>query len=721
VKDQSSELRHFDDIAVDPARMHVRKANQILSLEPKSLKLLLYLLENRDRLVTKEELVQAVWQDTFITDNAVTRAVAQLRKALGDDAKQAKYIETVPRLGYRFIAEMKDAELVTPSELPPEVQPARPPRWALLAVGMAAVVGAALLATAIRPQPVASRTGGLKTMQLTTSSALDLYPTFSPDSSSVAYASDRTGAFEIFIKPLASGARDIQVTSDGQQNLQPAWSSDGRYIAYYSVKDTGIFVMPALGGPRRRLTDFGTQPAWSKDSKWIVFQSHGLISLSAVDQTCGPFKNEIWLVPLEGGAPKPLNTGQHPGCGQRDPSWTPDGKSILYVSLFNGGRSEFTLIAPDGTGLRKISSPDARIMNPVWSPDGSGIYYSTFSRPGDFIVRRLPIGRDGSPAGDPVEVLPESATMPRALAISSDGHHIAFTASLSTSQLLALPVSPQTHAPTGPPSPVLHENLYRYTEPQFSPDAKHLLYVQFRKGSQDDIWMSDSDGSNATQLTATPNEVYFPSGWLPDGSGILFAKYPESGTELWKMSFPGHAEERMKQFSQPVAFPSLSPDGREVVYNAGSKDGFYLWKLELATGKTTQLTSDPKVFAGIGRWSPNGKWIAFQTHTGDDSYAGVVSSDGRDYKQLTTEAGQSWPWSWAPDNDTIVYAGSRQGVWNLWQVSRTTRIQKRLTDYTSLRTFVRYPAWSPRGDRIVYEFNETKGNIYVADLTRSRP
>ena len=720
MKDQSSELRHFDDITVDLARMHVRKADQLLSLEPKSLKLLLYLLDNRDRLVTKEELIQAVWQDTFITDNALTRSIAQLRKVLGDDAKQAKYIETVPRLGYRFIATIKDAELAVLSA-EPVPEPAQRPssrRWIFWTGGAAGVLAAGLLVIGMRPRPISPRTAELKTLQLTTSSALDLYPAFSPDGSSVAYSSDRPGAFEIFIKSLAPGGRDIQVTNDGQQNLQPAWSADGRYIAYYSVKASGIFVVPALGGPRRRLTDFGTQPAWSKDSKWIAFQSQGMISLSAVDQTCAPVKSEIWLVPLEGGPPKLLNTGQRPACGQRDPSWTPDGKSILFVSLFNGGRSEFSLIAPDGTGLRKIRSPDARIMNPVWSPDGSGIYYSTFSRQVDFIVRRLPVGRDGSAAGDPVEVLPDSASLPRALAISPDGKRLAYTASLSTSQLLALPVSPQTHAPTGPPLPLLHENLYRYTEPVFSPDARRLLYIQFRKGSQDDVWMSDSDGSNPTQLTSTPNEVYFPSGWLPDGSGVLIAKYPESGSEMWRISFPGHAEQRIKQFTQSVAFPSLSPDGREIAFNAGSKGGFDLWKLDLATGRMTQLTFDPKAGRGIGRWSPDGKWIAVQSHVGQDSYAGVVSSEGGAYTQLTTEAGHAWPWSWAPDNDTIVFAGSRDGVWNLWQVSRTTRIQKKLTDYTSLRTYVRYPTWSPRGDRIVYEFNETKGNIYVADLAR---
>jgi Tol biopolymer transport system component/DNA-binding winged helix-turn-helix (wHTH) protein len=718
VKDQSSGFRHFGDITVDLAGMQVLKGDQLLSLEPKSLKLLIYLLDNRDRLVTKEELIKAIWPDTFVTDNALTRSVAQLRKALGDDAKQAKYIETAPRLGYRFIAEVSDAvqALVTPKPTP-ELRPPAPRRWITWALGIAAVVCAVLVVIGMRSRASGRRVAGLTTLQLTTSSGLDLYPTFSPDGSSLAYSSDRTGTFELFIKSLAPGARDIQVTSDGQQNLQPAWSADGRYIAYYSLKGHGIFVVPALGGLRRRLTDFGTQPAWSKDSKWIVFQSLGIISLSAVDQTCSPFGSSLWLVPVEGGGPKPLNTGQRPGCGERDPSWTADGKSILFVSLWNGSRSEFSLIAPDGSGLRTIKSSDAKIMNPVWSPDGRGIYYSTFSRRGDFIVRRLPIGRDGSAAGDPVEVLPDSASLPRALSISPDGKRLAYTASLSASQLLSLPISPKTHAPNGPSLALLHENLYRYTEPQFSPDARRLTYIQFRKGSQDDIWVSDSDGGNAAQLTSPPSAPYFPAGWLPDGSGILFAKYPKSGGELWRLSFSSHAEERIRQFTNGIAFPSLSPDGREIVFNAGSKDGFHLFKLELATGKTTQLTFEHKAGLGAGRWSPDGKWIAFQIHRGHDSYAGVVPSSGGPYTQLTIEAGQSWPWSWAPDNDSIAFSGSREGLWNLWQVSRTTGIQKKLTDYTSLRTFVRYPAWSPRGDRIVYEFNETKGNIYLTELT----
>ena len=74
-----------------------------LELEPKALEVLLFLIERRERLVLKEELLDGVWRDTFVTPNALTRVIAQLRKALGDDAQEARVIETVPRKGYRFL------------------------------------------------------------------------------------------------------------------------------------------------------------------------------------------------------------------------------------------------------------------------------------------------------------------------------------------------------------------------------------------------------------------------------------------------------------------------------------------------------------------------------------------------------------------------------------------------------------------------------------------
>src|SRR5436305_7309751 len=94
VPEQSSQIHQFGDITVDAVSMRVLRGSEPVAIEPKSLKVLLYLIENRGRLVTKEELLRSVWQDAFVTDNALTRTVAQIRKALGDDARQGRIIET---------------------------------------------------------------------------------------------------------------------------------------------------------------------------------------------------------------------------------------------------------------------------------------------------------------------------------------------------------------------------------------------------------------------------------------------------------------------------------------------------------------------------------------------------------------------------------------------------------------------------------------------------
>lgn len=112
--DAKSLIYQFDDVRVDLEKFEVRKADTRARLEPKAVEALVFLIENRGRLVEKKELLDAVWKDAFVTENAMTRVIAQLRKALGDDSKEAKYIETVPTRGYRFIADVQ----VTKSETP---------------------------------------------------------------------------------------------------------------------------------------------------------------------------------------------------------------------------------------------------------------------------------------------------------------------------------------------------------------------------------------------------------------------------------------------------------------------------------------------------------------------------------------------------------------------------------------------------------------------------
>jgi DNA-binding winged helix-turn-helix (wHTH) protein/TolB-like protein/tetratricopeptide (TPR) repeat protein len=107
VMEEGPTIYQFDDVQVDLKNFKVFKAGRAVHLEPKAIKSLIFLIEHRGRLIEKSELLDAVWQDAFVTENAMTKVIAKLRKTLGDGIKEAKYIETVPTRGYRFIADVE--------------------------------------------------------------------------------------------------------------------------------------------------------------------------------------------------------------------------------------------------------------------------------------------------------------------------------------------------------------------------------------------------------------------------------------------------------------------------------------------------------------------------------------------------------------------------------------------------------------------------------------
>ena len=110
---QNSSVFLFDDVRVEPANFQVFKGGKAVQLAPKALSLLLFLIENPGRLIGKDEILEKVWSGTFVTENALAREIAKLRKTLGDDPKAARYIQTVHTRGYRFIAEVKQSNGLT--------------------------------------------------------------------------------------------------------------------------------------------------------------------------------------------------------------------------------------------------------------------------------------------------------------------------------------------------------------------------------------------------------------------------------------------------------------------------------------------------------------------------------------------------------------------------------------------------------------------------------
>ncbi|HZS47845.1 MAG TPA: winged helix-turn-helix domain-containing protein [Blastocatellia bacterium] len=730
-------IYQFDDVRVEPHTLKLFKNGNVVRIEPKTFKVLLFLLENRNRVVEKKELLDAIWNDAFVTENALTRVIAQLRKAIGDDAKGSKYIETVPTLGYRFSADIIATELngstaqITDNPIGvvtngndigrastldrsdisadvPRVRRSVNPET-LVAVAAAVVV---ILATIgmweyFRKPALNREIAVAKTTQITSSAGLDIYPGFSPDGNFVAYSSDRTGSFEIYVKPLTPGGREIQLTSDAQQNMEPAWSPDGKQIAYRS-KDRGIWIMPALGGTAKQIINFGAHPAWSPDGTTIAFQSIDEHDLGATASGASP-SSEIWTVNLQTQQSKRITD---PAVGRDwngSPSWSPDGKHIVFCSY-----AQLWSIKPNGDDPKRLASHQI-IHSLTYSPKGDGVFYIASDIDHGFGLWKILLDPITGDALGPPQKIATTTTASKGLAISADEKRIACSEVRTTSNLASLSISPNTGEAVGPPTLLTHDTSLRKFSPMFSPDGKKILFEVWSVGSNSNIWVIDADGTNSRQVTADASD-HNPN-WFPDGEEIFFVSRRNGKDCFFASSLTGAQESLLLTLELPFAvYEHLSPDGKRVAFQSrDDKGAINVWLSSLDSGQTTQITFDKEV-VGWPYWSPDGNQLVVEAVRGEDSVLYTTPSDGGPLTPLVSDRGQSWSGGWSPDGKKIAFAGQRDGVWNLWWVSPITKEKKRLTNYDLLREYVRYPDWSPRGDQIVYEYAETTGNIWIMDL-----
>ena len=704
----------FADVRVDLSRMAATRDGLPISLEPKAFDVLVHLLEHRDRIVTKDELLDAVWTGTFVTPNVLTRAIAQIRKGLGDESDNARFIETVAKRGYRFIAPVTVVEPASlPGDAPPPPPAAGPAEpvpagaalsrrsWLAVAALMSAVAALAILGTiaALRSRTAKPDAPSVEPQlkRLTNRRGFSGTPALSQDGRAIVYASDVSGSVELYLGSFQGGA-EVPLTKDGGHNVQPAWSPDGQWIAFHSRKRGGVWIVPATGGEARQVVDFGSDPAWSPGSDQIVFTSDS----AALGQST------LWIVRRDGSDRRPLTKVGDPAGGHRSPAWSHDGRHVAFVVNRGNWRLEVRLIDV-ATGEQKVVDVGNYSADPAFTPDDRSLLWGGTTRTGNGRLYRHALDADGTPVGETEVVVPMDAGVIDGVTIASNGT-VAFASGALDANIW------RTDAVPGGREPVrLTDDVSRNTHPEYFGDGR-IAYMQTAVGSLPSVWTMAEDGTNRAPLL--PGTSAGNPEWDRHGNRLLLISYNPTNVTGLDFIWVDLASRRITKSDLAVhemASVRLAPDASRVAFHVIEKTGgISVWTASF-DGTRTKVATDAEVVS-YPSWSRDGRMLAVEIKRGDSTQIGVVPASGGAVEQLTNTPGQSWPHAWAADSDRIVFAGQRDGVWNVYTISRRTRAVTQITFFTSAAGYVRYPTFSPSGAHIAFERAIETANVWTMTL-----
>jgi Tol biopolymer transport system component/DNA-binding winged helix-turn-helix (wHTH) protein len=727
----------FGAFEVDLDRTELRKQGLRVRLQDQPFHVLAALLERPGEVVSREELIRRLWPDGTVVDfdRGLNAAVTRLRQALSDSAEAPRFVETVARHGYRFVAPVEtgylaDRKISTPSEAAgaggTSYKSIARRRGGRIAVGMGGlfVVGTMAWVAAVRSKPE------MVLEQITRDRGLATEPALSPDGTLIAYASDRDGDhLKIWVRQLVSGGTAVRLTHDDADTRQPSFSPDGSKVVYRSERGGGgIEVLPVIGGDPVRLAPEGRNPRFSPDGKWIAYWTGTEKGAAPVNDPAG----RIFVIPASGGQPKQVGADLPPAG---NPIWSPDSQQLLVYANPRVAEGQDWWVVPINGPARKtgafailqslgftIQYATAYPQAAVWLEDGvvfAGQKGDTRS------IWRVPLrATDGRISGS-LQRLTQGTTWEAFPSVTPQGL-LAFASLEPSSAIWSLSMNPDQQKVTGP--------LQRITDgdaselcPSISADGLMLAYKSTSPHEQ--MWLKDLQTGKKQALAPGAPGVSRPV-ISPDGSLIAYGALTSDSKigNLYVVPRSGENPRRVSREAQWVF--SWRHDRQDLLY-MGLTPNRTVMRLNLQTGVTSQFLAKPDESLYQAKDSPDGQWLTFGAGSGpSDSRVfivklqnGIVDS-GFGWIPVSDEHGWSDKPVWSPDGNTLYFMSNRDGFNCIWAQPLRPATKEPVGEPIAVYHFHR-SRFSPGNvglshlemdiarDKLVISLGELNGNIWT--------